>query len=514
MADQPVTREKLINADIDVENLGKAVNELGVVNPRYGDTYKTLPQIASEYEQNGATRGFNTRAEFDAVKTTIPAYTVVNIAEAGENQGQNIWNGTTLTKSPYDPLTQSKDFTLAEILKYFESISTRTGWAFPFVDSIKQILGGFDSDGKFWAENVPVVEKLTEALQRIGNAENITFLTSDPLRTGVVFSILDEQNHLLMHLASDFTLYIAGIPAGVSNELINQVESISTSLSAINSSLNPLSTFVAVGDSKTEGAGSTDGKTYPYYVAQALGRSVSNQGIGGQDAARISARLNGTTVLVTLPNNQIPADTSPVAVTLSIPLLTTPATTAARTRKVWINGVYGTLSKDTSNSYTFARDVAGEVVNVAPNSAMIIDTGDFQNRIALIWMGTNNSFATEADRKAIIDHIDATIAALKPLDKKYLVLSPWKPSTNIKGSEVHNQILEMHKMMAAKYKDRFVNVWWDLICSYDPGTPQDVIDFANEVTPSSKMADSTHPNSDGYQVVAQSVFSKITQLGW
>ena len=34
MADQPVTREKLINADIDVDNLGKAANEETIVTPR------------------------------------------------------------------------------------------------------------------------------------------------------------------------------------------------------------------------------------------------------------------------------------------------------------------------------------------------------------------------------------------------------------------------------------------------------------------------------------------------
>lgn len=111
MADQPVTREKLINADIDVDNLGKAVNEMGFVNPRYGDTYKTLPQIAREYEENGATRGFKTLSEFDAVKAALPAHIVVTIGEAGPNQGQNFWDGVTLTKSTYDPLEQAKNYT-------------------------------------------------------------------------------------------------------------------------------------------------------------------------------------------------------------------------------------------------------------------------------------------------------------------------------------------------------------------------------------------------------------------
>ena len=51
MADQPVTREKLINADIDVENLGKAVNEKVVVNPRYGVPYKSIPLVSAEFNE-------------------------------------------------------------------------------------------------------------------------------------------------------------------------------------------------------------------------------------------------------------------------------------------------------------------------------------------------------------------------------------------------------------------------------------------------------------------------------
>lgn len=51
MADQPVTREKLINADIDVDNLGKAVNEKVVVNPRYGVPYKSIPLASAEFNE-------------------------------------------------------------------------------------------------------------------------------------------------------------------------------------------------------------------------------------------------------------------------------------------------------------------------------------------------------------------------------------------------------------------------------------------------------------------------------
>lgn len=70
MADQPVTREKLINADIDVENLGKAMNEKGVVNPRYGETYPTLPSAIQMIIETG---GFEPFATETALKASVPS---------------------------------------------------------------------------------------------------------------------------------------------------------------------------------------------------------------------------------------------------------------------------------------------------------------------------------------------------------------------------------------------------------------------------------------------------------
>lgn len=51
---------------------------------------------------------FTTLAKFNEKKATIPANSTVIIEEAGANQGTNTWDGTTLTKSIYDPLAQAK----------------------------------------------------------------------------------------------------------------------------------------------------------------------------------------------------------------------------------------------------------------------------------------------------------------------------------------------------------------------------------------------------------------------
>ena len=72
MADQPVTIEKLINADIDVDNLGKAVNEKGVINPRYGEAYPTLPSAIQQVIESGGFEPFATEA---ALKESVPTLT-------------------------------------------------------------------------------------------------------------------------------------------------------------------------------------------------------------------------------------------------------------------------------------------------------------------------------------------------------------------------------------------------------------------------------------------------------
>lgn len=65
-----VTKKKLEDADIDVENLKKAVNEKGVVNPRYGDPYITLPSAIQKVIETGGFEPFSTEA---ALKASVPS---------------------------------------------------------------------------------------------------------------------------------------------------------------------------------------------------------------------------------------------------------------------------------------------------------------------------------------------------------------------------------------------------------------------------------------------------------
>ncbi|WP_441367836.1 pyocin knob domain-containing protein [Acinetobacter lwoffii] len=73
MADQPVTREKLINADKDVDSLGEAANEVKVVNPRYGNPYYSGPLAVQHIMDMGGWDSFPTQAELQASTPTTSA---------------------------------------------------------------------------------------------------------------------------------------------------------------------------------------------------------------------------------------------------------------------------------------------------------------------------------------------------------------------------------------------------------------------------------------------------------
>lgn len=70
----------------------------------------------------GGHLGYATLALATTASTGLPANTVVEVTNdpTTANNGLYLWNGTTLTKSAYDPLTQAKNFTIQESQDLFK----------------------------------------------------------------------------------------------------------------------------------------------------------------------------------------------------------------------------------------------------------------------------------------------------------------------------------------------------------------------------------------------------------
>lgn len=64
----------------------------------------------------GGHKGYTTLTLAQADQANLPMNSIVEITNDGANNGTYQWNGTTLTKSAYDPLTQAKNYTDAKSL--------------------------------------------------------------------------------------------------------------------------------------------------------------------------------------------------------------------------------------------------------------------------------------------------------------------------------------------------------------------------------------------------------------
>lgn len=159
MADQPVTREKLINADKDVENLGKAVNEEAVVTPRYGNPYKSAPLTIKELQQKadqvvaqGFYQGYATEALLLAAKPAVAEMR----ARADDTRKIWRWNRTsaegvtpvtgTWTDTGLSDLDQAKGYTDTKTKK-LEDFKDESKYAFSLSDKNGNVALGIKSDG-------------------------------------------------------------------------------------------------------------------------------------------------------------------------------------------------------------------------------------------------------------------------------------------------------------------------------------------------------------------------------
>lgn len=113
-----VSLQELVDAKLDAQSLERFIN--GDVDEevltRLSQQYPSLQNFLFQFQKYNS-RAYKTFADMDADKATISAkskVTVTNDATASNN-GDWQWDGTSFTKSFYDPLTQAKAYTDSSI---------------------------------------------------------------------------------------------------------------------------------------------------------------------------------------------------------------------------------------------------------------------------------------------------------------------------------------------------------------------------------------------------------------
>lgn len=290
------------------------------------------------------------------------------------------------------------------------------------------------------------------------------------------------------------------------------------------------------------GAG-TGGIPFPTQLAGLIGDDFTaiNYGLGGQKSGQIAMRMGAIPTYITVNGNAIPAANASVAITqfngasaTAAPaypsqdrrILSTNSDNTTRTLEGWICGVKcritRTASGDHNNTkaevYTLTA-LEGTGVRCLPGSLFTPEYSLQNLSESELWIcagindfraGASNASDYDDDVNSIINNLDAMISFGERKGMNILLFSLSNgdyPSEYLNGIR-YQRILDVNAHLSTSYPDYYVrgnngqDVRETLVSSFNNNNAQDIIDFDNDIIPSTLRSDERHPNTAGYGVYA------------
>ena len=166
-------------------------------------------------------------------------------------------------------------------------------------------------------------------------------------------------------------------------------------------------------------------------------------------------------------------------------------------------------------------DAAGTVTAIGgfempwqcPGGEVVVDIRthtEWDDHVAIIWAGANNVTQTNTIKASI----NEMVAHLKPLERRFLVLTILNNAKYPIGTVAHTCAVAVNQWIMETYPSNAVDIRSHLMAHYDPDNPQDLIDVQQDVMPTSLRVDSIHLNSRGNQLVAERLYAEIVARGW
>ena len=126
----------------------------------------------------------------------------------------------------------------------------------------------------------------------------------------------------------------------------------------------------------------------------------------------------------------------------------------------------------------------------------------------IIWVGRVNVTATDQTKADIAEMVGALG------HQNYLVIgiTNGERTDEHLGEPIYDQIVQLNNDLAATYGDHFIDIRPYLVSLYDINIAQDVIDYANDIPPSSLRSDAVHFNTTGYLRIAEKIQEKMDIL--
>lgn len=158
---------------------------------------------------------------------------------------------------------------------------------------------------------------------------------------------------------------------------------------------------------------------------------------------------------------------------------------------------------------TWNSGVGGET-STQIKDRFVGSTGGFRDATTIIWAGRNNYWQLST----VTADIAAMVAYLTT--DRFLVLSVLNGdyASEYKNGSGWTQIMTLNAALQATYGSHFLDIRTPMVAAYNPSIPQDVIDFGNDIPPSSLRYDQIHHNDAGHAFDFSIIGPAILSRGW
>lgn len=382
----------------------------------------------------------------------------------------------------------------------------RTGYLYAWVDSAGELLLGIKLDGTLWSKGVNLTDGIAdgvEALEQVqAAAPAIAAIQDGPARSDYLTVFLDNASRILGGFAENGELIVKGVNHSQALADVPAVVDIS----------KPITSIAIIGDSLTEGAGSTSGQTVgvqlkALYTAASDNRNVVGVGFGGQAVASILARQGSVPTQITFPVGasgfpEIPASGA-AAVTVTNAPLQYADISQAKSMTGSVAGIAGTLTRTANtNNYTFTRSVAGSITPV-DSGVPFLPSPAYQNWTFVCWIGTNNlGWDTPAN---IFAGINSYTGWQNTAQKRRVVVMPTIDCLSGSAATMKTNYATLLALVKAAYPFEYIDTR-AILQRNNNGSANDLADIADNLPPRSLLSgDRYHLNNAGYGVIAAEI---------
>ncbi|MGQ7988333.1 SGNH/GDSL hydrolase family protein, partial [Acinetobacter baumannii] len=123
-----LTPEKFENLNRDIEDTGKAINIIGIITPRYGEPFKSLPLVSKEAENRG---GYISAPTLTALQAIVPSYNY-QLARDDSTGNEYRWNPAATPTPQWEPTGRNYLKDAVDYSNQFSALTKNATVFYPF----------------------------------------------------------------------------------------------------------------------------------------------------------------------------------------------------------------------------------------------------------------------------------------------------------------------------------------------------------------------------------------------